>query len=276
MDTEQAIDAIIELALAEDGQDVTSTSIFKPADKLKAVIKVKEPGVIAGLSVAAKVFKRMNPDIEYKPCVMDGASVAAGDIVARIQGPASDVLKAERVVLNFMQRMSGIATTTAAYVKQVKGTKAKVMDTRKTVPGLRVLDKLAVKAAGGLNHRMGLFDLALIKDNHIDNCGSIATAIARIRAVCPEMPIEVESRNLDEVREILKYDVYRIMLDNFTLEQTREAVELVNGRVPLEASGGITLKTIREVALTGVDYISVGDLTHSVRALDITMLIEAV
>lgn len=276
MDTDQAIDAIIDLALAEDGQDVTSTSIFKADEKLRAVLKVKEAGVIAGLGLAARVFKRMNPDILYEPCCMDGASVVPGDIVARIEGPAVDVLKAERVVLNFMQRMSGIATTTAAYVKEVKGTKAKVLDTRKTVPGLRVLDKLAVKAGGGLNHRMGLFDMALVKDNHIDNCGSIATAIARIRAACPEVPIEVESRNLDEVREILKHDVYRIMLDNFTLEQTREAVALVNGRVPLEASGGITLKTIREVALTGVDYISVGDLTHSVKALDITMLIEAV
>jgi len=276
MNIDQSIEAIIDLALAEDGEDVTSTSIFSSADQLKAVIKVKEPGVIAGLKVAAQVFSRMNPEIEYKPCVMDGASVAPGDIVARVQGPAADVLKAERVVLNFMQRMSGIATTTAAYVKEVKGTKAKVLDTRKTVPGLRVIDKLAVKAGGGLNHRMGLFDMALVKDNHIDNSGSIATAIARIRSACPDVPIEVESRNLDEVREILKHDVYRIMLDNFDLEQTRAAVALVNGRVPLEASGGITLKTIREVALTGVDFISVGDLTHSVRALDITMLIEAV
>ena len=276
MNIDQSIEAIIDLALTEDGEDVTSTSIFSPTDQLKAVIKVKEPGVIAGLKVAGQVFSRMNPDIEYKPCVMDGASVAPGDIVARVQGPAADVLKAERVVLNFMQRMSGIATTTAAYVKEVKGTKAKVLDTRKTVPGLRVIDKLAVKAGGGLNHRMGLFDMALVKDNHIDNSGSIATAIARIRSACPDVPIEVESRNLDEVREILKHDVYRIMLDNFDLEQTRAAVALVNGRVPLEASGGITLKTIREVALTGVDFISVGDLTHSVRALDITMLIEAV
>ena len=218
MNIDQSIEAIIDLALAEDGEDVTSTSIFKPTDQLKAIIKVKESGVIAGLKVAGQVFSRMNPDIEYKPCVMDGASVAPGDIVARIQGPAADVLKAERVVLNFMQRMSGIASITAAYVKEVKGTKAKVLDTRKTVPGLRVIDKLAVKAGGGLNHRMGLFDMALIKDNHIDNCGSIATAIARIRSACPDVPIEVESRNLDEVREILKHGVYRIMLDNFSLE----------------------------------------------------------
>jgi nicotinate-nucleotide pyrophosphorylase (carboxylating) len=274
MHTSDFIESIIDLALAEDGDDITSRAIFSPEDEIRAVFKAKAPGVIAGVDVARMVFARINTLIQCTFRVKDGDRVKPGDILGAVEGVAADVLKGERVALNFLQRMSGIATRTAEYVSRVEGTRARILDTRKTAPGQRVLDKHAVRMGGGVNHRMGLWDMALIKDNHIDREGSIASAVAKVRRHCPGVAVEVEARSLDEVRKLIDLKVDRIMLDNFTLEDMRRAVKLVDGRVPLEASGGITLQTVREAALTGVDYISVGELTHSVRALDISLTYE--
>ena len=274
MNIHELIDSIIDLALREDGEDITSCAIFKAGEKLKAVFMAKEEGIIAGLDVVADVFARVNPDISCRFTVPDGAMVHAGDLLGTVEGPAVDVLKAERVALNFMQRMSGIATSTARYVHSVRETKARILDTRKTAPGQRILDKLAVRIGGGTNHRMGLFDMALIKDNHIDRAGSINDAVSRIRRSCPGIPVEVEARTLEHVKELMNIGVERIMLDNFSLEDMRSAVAMVAGVIPLEASGGITLETVRDVAMTGVDFISVGDITHSVKSLDISLIIE--
>ena len=274
MDTAELMDDIIQLALDEDGRDITTEAIFSEENSLQAVMKAKADGIIAGVQVAGRVFTLVDPCITCKFQVHDGQSVVAGATIAVITGPARGILKAERVALNFLQRMSGIATRTAVYVKRLEGTKARILDTRKTSPGQRVLDKMAVRLGGGNNHRMGLFDMALIKDNHIDGAGSITEAVTRVRKASPDVAIEVEARNLDDVRTLLGLDVDRIMLDNFSVKDMEQAVYLVHGRIPLEASGGITLETIRAVALTGVDYISVGEITHSVKALDISMIIE--
>ncbi len=274
MNIESLIDQIIDLALIEDGEDVTSNACFAEEDNLDGIIRVKENGIVAGLEIGQRVLRHLDAKIEFKSDFKDGDAVKVGDIVARIHGPARQVLKGERVVLNFMQRMSGIATTTATYVKEVEGTKCRILDTRKTLPGLRYLDKMAVTFGGGTNHRLGLYDMAMLKDNHVDRVGSITEAVSRIRKTSPGIPIEVEARSVEDVRELLKLDVDRIMLDNFSLEMMREAVELVGGKVELEASGGITLETIHDVALTGVDFISVGALTHSVKALDLSMILE--
>ncbi len=274
MNTEELITRIIDLALIEDGEDVTSTAIFPPGEQMQAVLKAKAGGVLAGLEVVRTVFRRVDPSIRCDFIKKDGDRLEPGDTIGRIAGPAVGVLRGERTALNFLQRMSGIATRTAEYVRLVKGTKAKILDTRKTAPGQRVLDKYAVKAGGGTNHRMGLWDMALIKDNHIDREGSLEGSVAKVRQACPGVPVEVEARTLSDVERLLKIGVDRIMLDNFPTDAMKKAVELVGGRVPLEASGGITLETVRDVALTGVDYISVGDVTHSVRALDISLTIE--
>jgi nicotinate-nucleotide pyrophosphorylase (carboxylating) len=274
MNMSDLIESIIDLALIEDGEDITSNAIFGPTEEIRAVFTAKAPGVLAGTDIARLVFLRYNPIIQCSFRVHDRERVKAGDVIGSVSGPAADVLKCERVALNFLQRMSGIATRTAEYVSRVQGTKAQVLDTRKTVPGHRVLDKFAVRAGGGTNHRMGLWDMALIKDNHIDREGSLGSAVGKIRKLCPGVAVEVEARSLQDVRELLGIGVERIMLDNFSHEDLRRAVELVGGRVPLEASGGITLDTIRDVALTGVDFISVGDITHSVKALDISLTFE--
>ena len=274
MHTQKLIDEIIRLALEEDGRDITSEAVFPAEARLRAVMKAKEKGIIAGLDVAGRVFSITDPAIACSFDVHDGDMVAPGQRIAVISGPARGILKAERVALNFLQRMSGIATLTAGYVRQIDGTRAKILDTRKTAPGQRVLDKAAVRSGGGENHRMGLFDMALIKDNHIDAAGSISEAVARVRRASPGIAVEVEARTIDDVLTLLELNVDRIMLDNFTLDMMRHAVGIVAGRIPLEASGGITLETVREVALTGVDCISTGEITHSVRALDISMTIE--
>jgi nicotinate-nucleotide pyrophosphorylase (carboxylating) len=268
------ITQIIDLALEEDGQDKTSEAIFSPDDCLHAALFAKEAGIIAGIAIAREVFYRQDSKISFDAHVSDGIKITPGFKIASVHGPARGVLRAERVVLNFMQRMSGIATAISTYVKKCEGTKAKILDTRKTVPGHRILDKLAVRIGGGMNHRMGLYDMALIKDNHIDRVGSISEAVKRIRQTFLDLPIEVEARTLVDVKELMALKVDRIMLDNFAIEDLKKAVDLVNGQIPLEASGGITLANIRDVALTGVDFISVGAITHSVKALDITMLIE--
>lgn len=274
MDTAELMDDIIQLALDEDGRDITTEAIFTEDSSLQAIMKAKADGIIAGVQVAKRVFTLVDPGIACIFEVLDGQSVIAGQKIAVISGPARGILKAERVALNFLQRMSGIATSTARYVKKLEGTKARILDTRKTSPGQRVLDKMAVRIGGGNNHRMGLFDMALIKDNHIDAAGSITEAVDRVRKVSPRVAIEVEARSLDDVRTLLGLMVDRIMLDNFSIKEMEQAVNLVDGRIPVEASGNITLETIRAVALTGVDYISVGEITHSVKALDISMIIE--
>ena len=274
MDTAELMDDIIQLALDEDGRDITTEAIFPEDSSLQAVMKVKADGIIAGVQVAKRVFTLVDPGIACIFEVLDGQSVIAGQKIAVISGPARGILKAERVALNFLQRMSGIATSTARYVKKLEGTKARILDTRKTSPGQRVLDKMAVRIGGGNNHRMGLFDMALIKDNHIDAAGSIKEAVDRVRKAFPRVAIEVEARSLDDVKTLLGLKVDRIMLDNFSIKEMGQAVNLVDGRILLEASGNITLETIRAVALTGVDYISVGEITHSVKALDISMIIK--
>lgn len=274
MHTQRLTDEIIKLALLEDGRDITSDAVFPERAGLRAVMKAKSRGTIAGLQVAKRVFELTSADIAVAFDVADGAVVEPGQRIAVITGPARAILKAERVALNFLQRMSGIATITAAYVKAVRGTKARILDTRKTAPGQRVLDKAAVRLGGGENHRMGLFDMALIKDNHIDAAGTVEQAVKRVREAFPKVAVEVEARTLDDVKTLLGLNVDRIMLDNFSLEMMRQAVTLAGGRCPLEASGGITLDTVRAVAETGVDYISAGDITHSVKAFDISMTIE--
>lgn len=275
MNTKLLIDAIIDLAFEEDGKDITSCAIFSDTDRLDAVMKAKAHGIAAGIDIARRVFERADPAIGCIFEVTDGSRVVPGTLLGAVSGPARGILKAERVALNFLQRMSGIATMTAGYVEQVQGTKARILDTRKTAPGQRILDKMAVRLGGGCNHRLGLWDMALIKDNHIDAAGSMRKAVDKVRRACPGIPIEVEARTLDDVRELIDLKVDRIMLDNFGIDEMKEAVTLTGGRVDLEASGGITLATVRAVALTGVDYISTGEITHSVKALDISMIIEA-
>ncbi len=274
MNTEELITRIVDLALAEDGEDITSTAIFPPGEQMRAVLKAKAEGVLAGIEVVHTVFQRVDPLIRCDFLKQDGDELEPGDTIGTVLGPAVGVLRGERTALNFLQRMSGIATRTAQYVRLTEGTKAKILDTRKTAPGQRILDKYAVKTGGGMNHRMGLWDMALIKDNHIDREGSVEGAVRKVKESCPGIPVEVEARTLSDVEKLLGIGVDRIMLDNFSVESMKKAVDLVSGRIPLEASGGITLETVRAVALTGVDYISVGDITHSIRALDISLIIE--
>ncbi len=271
---QRLIESIIEIALEEDGEDKTSTALFSDSDVLEARLIAKAEGLIAGLDIASKVFHKVDPSITFEPSVQDGFPVKDGQVLANVGGAARGILKAERVALNFLQRMSGIATATREYVDKVDGTGAIILDTRKTVPGHRVLDRMAVRIGGGKNHRMGLYDMALIKDNHIDNIGSITGAVSRLRRVYPDLPIEVEARSLSDVEELVGLGVDRIMLDNFTLNDIRSAVAMAAGKIPIEVSGNITLDNVRDVALCGVDYISVGAITHSVRVLDISMLVK--
>ena len=272
----EAAASLIEMALAEDigPGDATSEAVLPDDLCLRGRIVVKARGVIAGLPIAGAVFARVDPSLRFVSLRSDGDRVAPGDVVAEVTGPARGMLSAERTALNFLQHLSGIATLTRAFVDAVAGTRAVILDTRKTHPGYRLLEKYAVRVGGGRNHRMGLYDMVLIKDNHIEAAGSITTAVRRAREAHPDLPIEVEVKDLDELREALGADVDRIMLDNFDLEAMREAVRLTAGRVPLEASGGITLERVAAVAATGVDFISVGALTHSARALDLSMEVE--
>ena len=268
------IDAIVQRAFDEDLPDITSQAIFDRDERGRAVFLVKAPGVLAGLAFAERTFALLDPAAEFAASVKDGATVAPGDIVAEVRASVIALLSGERTALNLMQRASGIATATRRYVDAVAGTRAKIHDTRKTVPGLRLLDKYAVAAGGGENHRIGLFDMFLVKNNHIDRAGSIQAAVERIRAGGRGEPVMVEVRDLRELDEALAMSPDFILLDNMNPEQLRAAVERTAGRVPLEASGGITLETIRAVAETGVDRISIGALTHSVQALDISLRIQ--
>jgi quinolinate synthase len=273
----QAAQPLIELAIAEDigSGDATSESTLAPDLTLRGRITAKAEGVIAGLPVAEAVFQRVEPRLCFAPHVTDGARVSPGDLVAEVEGPARGMLAAERIALNFLQQLSGIATLANLFVEATAGTRATVLDTRKTRPGYRELEKYAVRVGGAQNHRMSLNDMILINDNHIDGAGSISAAVKRAGAAYPDLPIEVEVRSMDELREALELDLDRIMLDNFDLEQIRAAVLLVDGRVPLEVSGGVTLERVKEIAATGVDYLSVGALTHSAPALDLSMTIKA-
>ncbi|HQX81120.1 MAG TPA: carboxylating nicotinate-nucleotide diphosphorylase [Vicinamibacterales bacterium] len=274
MFTAPDVAGIVRVALAEDvgAGDVTSLSTLPPELTIRARLVAKAPGVIAGLSVMSEVFAQLDPAVLVEPRVSDGDRLESGQLVADISGPALAVLAGERTALNFLQRMSGIATLTRAHVDRVQGTGVVILDTRKTAPGLRLLDKLAVRAGGGHNHRMGLFDMVLIKDNHIDACGSITEAVTRVsHGAHAALPREVECRTESDVREALALSPDRILLDNMTVSQVRQCVALVAGRVPLEVSGNVSLDNIRDYADTGVAFISVGALTHSVRALDLSL-----
>jgi nicotinate-nucleotide pyrophosphorylase (carboxylating) len=266
------LERIVHAALAEDvgAGDVTTDAIV-PADAAgTAAILVKESGVVCGLQAVELTFRALDPELEFEAFVRDGDAVDAPALVARVSGSLRAILTGERVALNFLGRLSGIATLTRQYVDAVAGTEAAVLDTRKTTPGLRALEKHAVAAGGGRNHRFGLDDAVLIKDNHLRACGSIADAVERVRKAT-ELPVEVECDTLDQVREALDAGADAILLDNMTPDELREAVRLADGRARLEASGGVTLETIRAVAETGVDEISVGALTHSPRSLDVSL-----
>jgi nicotinate-nucleotide pyrophosphorylase (carboxylating) len=266
------VDLIIENALKEDiGEgDVTNDLLYPEDIRCNAIIQAKEQGIIAGLPIAKRIFRKLNNDIQWAENKRDGESVAKGDILVKIHGSEKAILAGERVALNFIQRLSGIATLTSKFVKAVEGLSAKITDTRKTVPGLRILDKYAVRTGGGHNHRMGLFDGILIKDNHLKLIGSLTEAISRIKKMTGgRFHIEVETSRLEEVREALAAGADIIMLDNMSLNTMRKSVEMINGRALIEASGGITLRNVRRVAETGVNIISIGSLTHSPKALDI-------
>ena len=262
----------IKRALQEDigSGDVTTDSIVPLEASLTGQIVAKQNGVVAGLDVAQQVLTLLDDGIRFRPNVTEGSVVAAGSIIAELSGPARALLSGERTALNFLGRMSGIATLTRKFVDAVTGTKAVILDTRKTAPGLRTLDKLAVVRGGGRNHRAGLYDMVLIKDNHVDFAGSISAAVERVRVAGTNLEIEVEARSVEDVREALGLDVTRILLDNMTLEEMRAAVVLNAGRAKLEASGNVTLENVRKIAETGVDCISVGALTHSPTVFDVS------
>jgi len=269
-----ALRKIIKRALEEDigNGDITTDSIVGAEEEVCALIHAGEPGIIAGLPVAEAVFNMLDPDIEFSCHFSDGQSVERGQLLASVRGSGRSILKGERVALNFIQRLSGIATQTSKLVNLVNQYKAKIVDTRKTAPGLRILEKYAVRAGGGSNHRFGLYDAVLIKDNHLKVAGSIKRAVELVKASAPfTVKIEVEVEDLAGVGEALSAGVDIIMLDNMSVQEMSKAVELVAGKVLLEASGGITEQTVVSVAQTGVDLISVGYLTHSARALDIGM-----
>lgn len=277
--TQQLIDELIDLSFAEDIGDGDATSLSTiPADAMgKQQLIVKEEGILAGVEAARMVFRKFDPSLEMEVFINDGAHVNPGDIAFVVTGPVRSLLQTERTMLNIMQRMSGIATTTAKYQQKLDGTNARVLDTRKTTPGMRMLEKQAVAIGGGTNHRIGLFDMILIKDNHVDFAGGIDKAVAAAKQWCKDngkdLRIEVEVRNEDEIRQALAAGVDRIMLDNFTPERTRGAVEIIRKADPdveIESSGGITLDTLRAYGEAGVDFVSVGALTHSVKGLDMS------
>ena len=270
-------DALIDLAFAEDIGDGDHTTLCCiPEDAMgKSHLLIKEDGILAGVDVAREVFHRFDPTMQMEVFMEDGAQVKKGDIAFVVSGKVRSLLQTERLMLNIMQRMSGIATMTNKYVKLIEGTGAHVLDTRKTTPGMRMLEKQAVKIGGGVNHRIGLFDMILLKDNHVDFAGGIENAIDRCHHYLNEkgldLQIEIEVRNFDELQQVLdKGGVNRIMLDNFTVADTKKAVDIINHRFEVESSGGITFDTIRSYAEQGVDFISVGALTHSVKGLDMS------
>lgn len=272
------IDELIELAIREDvGEgDHTSLACIPFEAKGKAKLLVKENGIIAGVELAEKIFKKIDPSLIFTPLMKDGEPIKIGDIVFHVEGSSQSILKAERLVLNFMQRMSGIATKTNYYTQLLSGLHTKVLDTRKTTPGNRLIEKWAVQLGGGFNHRIGLYDMIMIKDNHIDYANGIENAINKVvdylKTNNKALKIEIEARDLNELNEILSIGkVHRIMLDNFSFDDLRTAIKLINGKYETEASGGITEKTIRTYAECGVDFISVGALTHQINSLDLSL-----
>lgn len=270
-------DRLIDLAFAEDIGDGDHTTLCCiPEDAMgKSHLLIKEDGILAGIEVAKRVFARFDPSLKVEVLMNDGSEVKRGDIAMIVSGKTRSLLQTERLMLNILQRMSGIATMTNKYVKLLEGTHTHVLDTRKTTPGMRMLEKQAVKIGGGVNHRIGLFDMILLKDNHVDFAGGITNAIDRCHKYLEEkslnLKIEIEVRNFDELSQVLAHGgVDRIMLDNFTVEDTKKAVEMIAGRYETESSGGITFETIRKYAECGVDFVSVGALTHSVKCLDMS------
>ena len=270
-------DRLIDLAFAEDIGDGDHTTLCCIPETAmgKSHLLIKEEGILAGVEVAKKVFNRFDPTMQVEVLIGDGAHVKVGDVAMVVTGKTRSLLQTERLMLNIMQRMSGIATMTNRYVERLKGTNTRILDTRKTTPGLRMLEKQAVKIGGGVNHRIGLFDMILLKDNHVDFAGGITNAIDRCHAYLREkgldLKIEIEVRNFDELNQVLTHGgVNRIMLDNFSVSDTKKAVDIIAGRYETESSGGITYDTIRDYAEQGVDFISVGALTHSVKGLDMS------
>jgi nicotinate-nucleotide pyrophosphorylase (carboxylating) len=273
----EAAKTLIELALNEDigTGDITTDSIIPAESRRKAKMVAKANGVVAGLAVAEMVFKSLDPDLQWKVIKKEGSAVNKGDVLVEFEGTYRALLTGERTALNFLQRMSGIATMSARYASEVKDYKTVILDTRKTLPGFRMLDKYAVKTGGASNHRIGLFDMAMIKDNHIEIAGGIAKAVEAVRKnIAPGIKIEVETTTLEQVQEALDAKADIIMLDNMDLATMRRGVDLIAGKAKIEASGNMTLERLKEVAATGVDYISIGALTHSVSALDISQRIE--
>ena len=277
VNTTELIDKLVELAILEDigDGDHSSLSCIPATASGRMKLLVKQEGIIAGIEIAKLIFKRLG-NMQVEQLIEDGTRVKPGDIAFYVEGSVISLLQAERLVLNVMQRMSGIATQTSVYADKLKGLKTKVLDTRKTTPGMRVLEKMAVKIGGGENHRMGLYDMVMLKDNHVDFAGGITQAIRKTQAYLKEtgrdLKIEVETRSLDEIREAMAVGgIHRIMLDNFDLKKTREAVQLIDGKYETESSGGITLETLRDYAECGVDYISVGALTHQIKSLDMSL-----
>lgn len=274
---DELIDRLIDLSFAEDIGDGDHTTLCCiPEDAMgKSHLLIKEDGILAGVEVAKEVFRRFDPTMQVEVLMADGTSVKKGDVAMVVSGKVRSLLQTERLMLNIMQRMSGIATMTHKYVERLKGTHTRVLDTRKTTPGMRMLEKQAVKIGGGVNHRIGLFDMILLKDNHVDFAGGIKNAITRchdyLKAKGLDLKIEIEVRNFDELQQVLDCGgVNRIMLDNFTVADTKKAVDIIGGRYETESSGGITFDTIRDYAEQGVDFISVGALTHSVKGLDMS------
>lgn len=270
-------DRLIDLSFSEDIGDGDHTTLCCiPEDAMgKSKLLIKEEGILAGMRIAKEVFHRFDPEMKVEQFIEDGAHVKPGDVAMIVAGKVRSLLQTERLMLNIMQRMSGIATMTAKYVKRLEGTQTHVLDTRKTTPGMRMLEKEAVKIGGGVNHRIGLFDMILLKDNHVDFCGGIANALDRCAAYQKEkglnLKVEIECRSFDEIRQVMTHGgADRIMLDNFSVEDTKKAVKLIDHKFETESSGGITYDTLRDYAECGIDYISVGALTHSVKGLDMS------
>jgi len=278
MDNNQLIDELISLALREDIGDGDHTTLSCIPTNLqgKAQLIIKQDGILCGVEVAKRVFELFDPSLKMTVFINDGTFVKKGDIAFIVEGPSVSILQCERLTLNFMQRLSGVATQTKKYVDLLSGTSTKILDTRKTTPGMRLLEKYAVKMGGGENHRIGLYDMILIKDNHIDFAGGVIAALDKTNAYLKEkgkdLKIVIEARTMDDISKIINYGgVFRILIDNFTPEETKDAIKLIDGKCKTESSGGITLETIRAYAEAGVDYISVGALTHQIRSLDMSL-----
>lgn len=276
--THKFIDELIDLAIAEDigDGDHSSLSCIPENETGTVQLLVKEEGILAGVEITKEIIRKIDPKLKIEVFLQDGTKIKHGDIAFNISGKVISILQAERLLLNFMQRMSGIATQTAKYADLIKDLPTKVLDTRKTTPGLRQIEKLAVAIGGGTNHRMGLYDMVMLKDNHIDFAGGIEKAINKVveylKVKNKDIKIEVEVRNFDELKEVLRVGkVHRIMLDNFTVDDTKKAVEIINGKYETESSGGITFDTLRSYAECGVDFISVGALTHQIKSLDLSL-----